>query len=850
MMKQSLISSAIVTALFSSNVFAADVKGKILDNNNQPVSGAKVHLHGKSQSVTTDKNGQFTINVDADSQLHITKNNYLDERLPVITDNAYVTVVLKPSAVESMVVYASALHKNNVEMASPVTVLAGDELKNAAKPTLGETLKGQPGINASYFGPVSSSPIIRGLDGPRVKITQNGLDSSDASRVGPDHANTNDSLSAQQIEVLRGPATLLYGSGAIGGVVNVVDNRIPTDIIESLSGAAEYSHDTVSNTNTYAAMLETGSDGFNFHFDGVSRKGGDYDTPEFNLPHEEHDEHGEDDHDAHDDHGHEGEHDDHNESPETAKKVDNTFIDSQQVNFGTSYVNEHLTLGLSFGRIDTDYGIPAHSHEGHDHDEHEGHEHDEHEGEDDHADESAEQGVFARVKQDRWQALFNYSLHNEWIESINVRAGYTDYEHSEIEHGSIGTTFKNKTTELRTGIEHRIGEWHGIVGYHYADSDYKADGAEAFTPATETKSHALFLLEERTFGDFTLELGARIEDFQLSSLVTTEAHHDDHDDHGDDDHDDHGHDDHDDHGHDDHDDHGHDDHDDHKEYESVAYQLDMTNISASIGGVYNFTEGHNVAFNVSRSERAPLTAELLSNGTHIATRTYELGLGYVIEDGEVHFEPQEIAQETATNIDFSVRRFIGDFGYTINVFYNDVANYYYQQNTGLMFTSEHGIENADHFHEGALPVFKFASDDAELYGVELDAHYRINDKNRVKVFADTLTAKLDNDQYLPRIPSNKLGVKYEYEHAGWKANMTITRYNSQSDIAAYESKTNGYTLVDTSFQYDFSAQGIDFVGYANIDNLTNELGFVHSSFIKEQAPLPGRNLKLGLRAYF
>ncbi|TMO62042.1 TonB-dependent receptor [Pseudoalteromonas aurantia] len=850
MMKQSLISSAILTALFSSNVLAADIKGKVLDQNNQPVSGAKVHLHGKSQSVTTDKSGQFTINVDADSQLHITKNNYLDARLDVTTNNGYVTVTLKPSSVESIVVYASALHKNNVEMASPVTVLAGDELKNAAKPTLGETLKGQPGINSSYFGPVSSSPIIRGLDGPRVKITQNGLDSSDASRVGPDHANTNESLSAQQIEVLRGPATLLYGSGAIGGVVNVVDNRIPTDIIESLSGAAEYSHDTVSNTNTYAAVLEAGHEGFNFHFDGVSRKGGDYETPQFNLPHDEHgeDDH-HDDHDDHDDHGSEADHDDHHEeAPETANKVDNTYIDSQQVNFGTSYVNDHLTLGLAFGRIETDYGIPAHSHEDHDHghddhDDHDDHDSDAHDDHDDHADEHTEEAVYARVKQDRWQALFNYSLHNQWIESINVRAGYTDYEHSEIEHGAIGTTFKNKTTELRTGVEHRIGEWHGIIGYHYSDSDYEAQGAEAFTPATETKSHALFLLEERTFGDFTLELGARIEDFQLSSLVTNESHHDD-------DHDDHGHDDHDDHGHDDHDDHGHDDHDDHGEFETIAYELDMTNFSASIGGVYNFAEGHNFSVNLSRSERAPLTAELLSNGTHIATGTYELGLGYEIEEGEIHFEPQTIEQETATNIDFSVRRFMGDFGYTVNVFYNDIANYYYQQNTGLMYTAEHGLEEADHFHEGASPVFKFVSNDAELYGIELDAHYRINDKNRVKVFADSLTAKLDNDQYLPRIPSNKFGVKYEFEHAGWKANMTITRYNSQSNITSYETQTNGYTLIDTSLRYDFEAQGIDFVGYANIDNLTDELGFVHSSFIKDQAPLPGRNLKLGLRAYF
>ncbi|OHU88044.1 MULTISPECIES: TonB-dependent receptor [Pseudoalteromonas] len=828
MIKQSLISSAIVSALFSTYAIAGDVKGKVVDHNNQPVSGAKVHLHGKTQSVTSDKNGQFTIAVDADSQLHVTKNNYIDERINITEDNGFVTVQLKPSAVESIVVFASALHKNNVEMASPVSVLGGDELKNAAKPTLGETLKGIPGINASYFGPVSSSPIIRGLDGPRVKITQNGLDSSDASRVGPDHANTNDSLSAQQIEVLRGPATLLYGSGAIGGVVNVVDNRIPSDVIESLNGAAEYSHDSVSNTNTYAALLETGKDGFNFHFDGVKRKGGDYETPSFELPSEEHEEHGEhDEHEDHADHAQES----HDEHAELANRVENTFIDSQQVNFGTSYINEHVTVGLSFGRIDTDYGIPGHSHAHHEeHDHEEAHAEDDHdmnvdEGHDEHDDEN----VFARVKQDRWQALFNYALHDQWIEAISVRAGYTDYTHSEIEGGEVGTTFSNKSSELRANVEHKFGQWHGILGYHYSDSDYAAQGEEAFTPATTTKSHAVYLLEERTFGDFTLELGARIEDYQLSSHIIEAEHHE----------------------HDSHDEEHHDDHDeDVHAMTEIDYQLDITNISASVGGVYHFQDGHNVAVNVSRSERAPLTAELLANGIHIATGTYELGLGYHIEDGEVHFEPEDIKQETATNIDLSLRRFIGDFGYTINVFYNDIDNYYYQQSTGLIFSEAHGIEVADHEHENALPVFQFRSNDAELYGIELDAHYNINDKNRVKVFADKLSAKLKNGNPLPRIPSDKLGVKYEFDYDGFKTNMTVTRYAKQDDITAYETTTSGYTIVDASVQYDFSHSGIDFVGYLNLDNLTDELGFVHSSFIKEQAPLPGRNVKLGIRAYF
>ena len=291
MKKYSIVASAILTALASSHSYSAQITGKVVDTNNQPISGAKVHLHGKNHSVITDKFGKFILNTDSDSQLHISKNHYIDKRTDIKAEQGNIIVKLEPSSIESVVIYASGLHKNSLEMTSPVTVLSGDELQKGAKATLGETLKGQPGINASYFGPVSSSPIIRGLDGPRVKVTQNGLDSSDASRIGPDHATTNESLAAEQIEVLRGPATLLYGSGAIGGVVNVVDNSLPTDKIETTTGAASYSFDTVSNTNTYAALFETGSDGFNFHFDGVFRNGKDYETPE-NSEHDDHEGHG------------------------------------------------------------------------------------------------------------------------------------------------------------------------------------------------------------------------------------------------------------------------------------------------------------------------------------------------------------------------------------------------------------------------------------------------------------------------------------------------------------------------------------------------------------------------------
>ncbi len=793
MTKLTLISSAVFSVLCSHSALAATVTGKITDDKNQPIENAAVHVHGKDQGVKTNAQGEFSIDVDSQSQLHVSKDNFIDSRIAVNENSNNVTVSLTPTSVETVVVYASALHKNSLEMISPVSVLSGDELKNKSKATLGETLKGLPGVNASYFGPVSSSPIIRGLDGPRVKITQNGLDASDASRIGPDHATSSDSLAAEQIEVLRGPSTLLYGSGAIGGVVNVVDNRIPTSNSDDLTGAAEYSHDTVSNSNTVAAKLETGNDGFNFHFDGTKRSGDDYETPTFNITDEDGD-------------------------IETHNSVENTFIDSDTFNVGTSYVGDHLTVGFSYGSIETDYGIPGHEH--HDHD-HEGETEEEH---DEHADEEEEESVYAHLEQDRWQGLISYALDNNWIENINLRVGYTDYKHSEIEDGEIGTTFKNETTEARLNVEHKLAQWHGMMGYHYSESDYDAIGEEAFTPASVTTTHALYLLEEREFGDVTLELGARIEDYEITSTITESEHAHDHDEE--------------------------EDHDEGEE-ESIAYSESFTNVSASAGAIWQYTPGQSIALSLSHSERAPLSAELLSNGLHIATGTYELGLGYHIEDNEVHFEPEDIKQEKSTNLDFSFRRFSGDFGYTVNFFYNDIKNFYYQQNTGLVYDEEDGLESAIGAHDDAVAVYQFASKDAELYGVEFDVHYQIDPNAMVKVFGDSTRAKLKDDEgNLPRIPANKLGSELQYNVGDLQLTLTGTHYFEQDNISAYETKTDGYTIVDAQANYQLSLGAIDTQLYLNIDNITDELGFVHSSFIKDKAPLPGRNFRFGIRGYF
>jgi iron complex outermembrane receptor protein len=214
-------------------------------------------------------------------------------------------------------------------------------------------------------------------------------------------------------------------------------------------------------------------------------------------------------------------------------------------------------------------------------------------------------------------------------------------------------------------------------------------------------------------------------------------------------------------------------------------------------------------------------------------------------------EPENIKQETSTNLDLSFRRFNGDFGYTVNFFYNDIKNFYFQENTGLVFDEVDGLESADEAHSDAIAVYQFTRKDVELYGFEFDVHYQINSNAMVKVFGDSTRAKLKNNEgNLPRIPANKLGSELLYDLGRLQLTLTGTHYFDQNDISIFETKTDGYTLFDAQVNYQLDLGPIDTQLYLNVDNISDELGFVHTSFIKDTAPLPGRNFRFGIRGYF
>lgn len=790
--------SAPALLLASPSVLAQTLSGTVTNAAGKPLANATVEIEALKRVTSTNELGEFTFsNVkEGDYTLHIFASGFahLHEHTQAQSDNAGgANFVLARSAIEVIDVHATPMHLSVMESATPVSVLSGETLRRQQAATLGDTLEKLPGVQSNFHGNVASTPIIRGLSGPRVLITQNGLDVSDVSRVGPDHAVASEASTAKQIEVLRGPATLFFGSGAIGGVVNVVDQRVPTST--ETRGEFVLETQTVNDQKLGTFNVTTGVDNMAFYADGFYRDSNDYETPV--AP------------DIDD--------------PDGAHVVENSNEESNGFTLGTSYLFDQGYVGVAVERFEREYGVPGHSHGG-------------------------DTSVFADLEQTKYQLLGEYNFTNDFLQSVHFRAGYTDYEHAEVEGGLVGTTFSNETEELRVDLLHKpMAGWRGGISLHYKGSDVFAQGEEAFTPPSEMEMFAVALMEERHFGDFLVQLGARAESVTLdaSSVLLPELDAHEHDDEHD------------------HDEHAHDEHE-HEGSEFVrqfAVDQEITPISLSAGVVYTINESYNVGVSLSRSERAPSASELLSFGPHIGTRTYEIGALFDLsEEGEFVLSQTAIDLETANNIDLTFRKTQGDVGFVFNAFYNQVDNYYFQEETGLFAESGHdhahdeeGHDEEEHSedeHSDELPVYLFGSADAVLHGFELQVAWQTTDNLKLDFFADYVKARLKDGGALPRTSPMRVGSHVAYTLDNFRADLDITYFAKQDDISTFETETDGYTLVDASITYDIPLGDIDLSVYLSGENLTDEEARVHTSFLKDIAPRPGRNFAFGVRGYF
>lgn len=459
------------------------------------------------------------------------------------------------------IVVTAALPVARVDALSGVAVLKGEELTAAIRPSIGETLVHTPGVSASSFGPTASRPILRGLEGERVRVLTNGIGSIDVSNTSADHATVVSPLLAERIEVLRGPQSLLYGSSAIGGVVNVIDRRIPNAVPdEPVHVGALASYGSAANERSLSASADVRiGGGWVLHADGSYAKsddlriGGYALTPALRgqalasslLP---------------------------NPDPEidfTANaavrdRLPNTAARTWSGALGAAYIGEGGSIGVAYSHYDSLYGVPLRF-----------------------ATEVGQEQEAPRLqlRQDRIDARAEITPHGSAIDRIAFRFGYADYQHAELEEdGSVGTTFANQGMEGRLELaQARHGGWQGVTGAQFSIRDFDVIGDEAFLPRNSTRQVGFFTLQQIESGPFKFETGARFE--HSTATANPEATQ--------------------------------------PQFFTGSRSFDAFSVSG--GAAYTFAPGWKFGVNLSRTERAPAAEELFANGPHAGTEAFEIG---------------------------------------------------------------------------------------------------------------------------------------------------------------------------------------------------------------------------------
>ena len=651
------------------------------------------------------------------------------------------------------VVSASALASSAQEMTTPAEVLEGDQLVLRRGATLGETLDGMPGVHAASFGAGASRPVIRGLDGGRVKVLSDGVDVLDASTVSQDHAVSVEPLLAERIEVLKGPATLLYGGGAIGGVVNVIDRKVPTYVPENgVEGELELRANSVANEGAGLFGLTAGAGNFAVRVEGVKRQADDYEIP-----------------------GAAG-------APRSDKQA-GSYNDTDSYSLGGSIIGERGYLGLAYSRQENLYGLLAHEHvDCHQDDalwhcgEH-GHGEEEHEGEEEHDDEHGGAVPYISMKQDRWDLRGELSEPLPGFERARLRVGHSDYRHQEIEEGVAAATFDNQASEARLELTHQpLLGWHGMLGAQTSRRDFARLTAENPMPQTLTHNHALFLLEEYTAGVWRYELGARHEWQDIDA-------------------------------------------------DSGAPDSDHAGTSLTAGAVWTFAPEYSLGFSLSRSQRLPTAEELYAFGPHAASRTIELGNA-------------QLEEETSHNAELTLRKFAGPTTFTLSAFRNQVDDFIYAADLGLDTESDYR-------------VVEYRQADAVLTGVEGEVRYQFSERFAASLFGDSVRGRLKDGGDLPRIPADRLGVRLEQRFTtALDGQLEFYRVQRQDELADFETETAGYNMLGAGLSYHGSLSQADYQLYLKADNLLDAEARQHSSLIKDEVLLPGRNFTVGMRLTF
>ena len=656
----------------------------------------------------------------------------------------------------TIVVTANPLQSKRTS--SPSTVLTGRDLVVGRADTLGAMLNGMAGVSTTGYGPWVARPIIRGMDGDRIRLLQNGVGIVDAASLSYDHAVPQNTLTIDKVEVVRGPAALLYGGNAVGGVVNTFDHRIPSQQIEGVQGSAETSLSSANEDRKGAFTVESGMGPVVLHADAYAEKSADLRIPDFARSARQR---------ALDDPN----------MIQPQNRLPNSDGSASGGSVGGSYFWDENYAGLSLSNFDSNYGSVA------------------------------EEGV--RLKMDQTKLAFASEIKNLVgpIRDVKMNFAYTDYQHQEIDHGAVGTTFKNQGYEGRIESHHaKWGALDGIFGLQFANTTLSALGSEALVPETDTQSEALFFLENlKVSTPLTLSLGGRVEgtSYSPNSLNNPRFAH--------------------------------------------AEDRNFLAGSSSFGAVYQLNPEWSATMNTSYTERTPAFYELYANGPHAATGQYLVG-------------NQDAEKEKAVSTDLGLVFEQGVYRARTSVYYTHFNHYLAELNSGN-YRNDAG-DFVGRNDDGALPEAIYRGVSAQFYGAEFEGKARLwqseIDAQQVNVdlHADyTRAENLTTDQPLPRISPLRVTAGIDYHLKNLMTRFEVTHAWAQNqvpdlNVLSSDLPSKGYTRLNLITSYPFQVREHTWLAYLRADNLTNATIRYASSILRDIAPEAGRSVKAGLRVTF
>jgi iron complex outermembrane recepter protein len=650
------------------------------------------------------------------------------------------------------IVVTAIYARSQADILAGTSVLSDQELTRELKPTLGETLSKQAGVSATSFGPNASRPVLRGFQGERVRVLSDGIGSFDVSNTSVDHAVAINPLTAERIEVLRGPSALLFGSSAIGGVVNVIDTRIPRRVPDRhihADGIGTYG--SAANERSGTGSIDVGlGQKFVAHIDASYSKTGDLKTGGFILTPALRAEAAA------------------NGLTDLATlrgKLPNSAARTWTIAGGGALITDTGNLGVSVTRYDSLYGVPVR-----------------------YALDPAEEAEQVRldVKQTRLDARGEVNPDGGFLEAVRFRGGFADYKHNEIdETGAVGTTFLNQGWEGRLELVQREKNgWKGAVGGQFFLRNLEIIGDEKFLPKSEAQQFGLFTVQSFDLGSLRAEIGGRYEHSKLSAQEDAQLG-------------------------------------------TAGVSRSFNALSGSAGASVEVFTGWRIGLNGSYTQRAPSAEELFSNGPHAGTQAFEIG-------------NPNFKKEKSTGVEATLRGTGQGYKLSASVYYSAFKDFIFDLPTGQV--------------EDGLPVFQISQADARYHGAEIDASFELAKLGgfaiNLDAVADFTNARIKGGGPIPRIPALRVLGGLEAQSDALDIRGEVEWVDRQNRIATFETATKGYTLVNASIAWRpfGDANGPSITLSAN--NIFDVTARRHASFLKDFAPLSGRDIRLSFRATF